>query len=194
VPFFVVWLKGKPEFHMADAEKWVACVKFRLCWVCGQPLGRFAAFVIGPMCAINRVSSDPPSHQDCADWSVKGCPFMTKPQMLRREDELSEASRKNVAGILIERNPGVSMVWTTRSFKLFPDGAGKHLFNIGEPYAVTFWREGRPATRAEIDESVETGLPKLIDAVNMEKEKDRPSAMRELLAAKARMLQLLPAA
>jgi hypothetical protein len=193
IPFFVAWIDGKPDFRIADADKFQRCVREKLCWVCGQPLGVFKSFVIGPMCAINRTAGDPPAHLDCALWSVKGCPFMAKPKMHRREDDRTNACKGNVAGILIERNPGVSMIWTTKTFTPFPDGKGKALFEIGEPQSITYWREGRTATRAEIEESIETGLPRLMEICEMEEPKNRAAAYAELKAYTARMMKLLPA-
>jgi len=161
VPFFVQWVDGKPDFRIMDGAKLVRCVKERLCWTCGQPLGRWLAFVIGPMCTVTRTTSEPASHRDCAEWSVLGCPFLSRPNMVRREDELTESCVQ--AGHGIKRNPGVIAVWMTKEFKLFRDAKGGVLFSVGAPESVSWWREGRSATRAEVVESVMSGLPLLAD-------------------------------
>src|SRR5262245_54991717 len=88
VPWFVAWHDGKPEFRTADGRKFRQAIRDRLCWVCGQPLGRHLVFVIGPMCTVNRVTVEPPCHLDCAEFSVRACPFLSKPQMTRRENDL----------------------------------------------------------------------------------------------------------
>jgi hypothetical protein len=130
IPFFVGYVDGQPEFRMADGHKFTRCVKERLCWVCGQPLGSFMCFPIGPMCAVNQTTAEPPSHKECAEWSVRGCPFLAKPQMVRRtDDKIEQLKAENPsAGIPIDRNPGVTCLWTTKSYQLFPDGAGGRLF------------------------------------------------------------------
>src|SRR5439155_15335159 len=87
IPWFVDYVNGKPEFRAMDQHKWVRALKEKLCWVCGQPLGRMMTFVAGCMCGINRTSAEPPSHYDCALWSAKNCPFLNNPDMVRREDE-----------------------------------------------------------------------------------------------------------
>jgi hypothetical protein len=179
VPFFVSWIKGKPEFRMADSQKLRSCLIAHLCWVCGEKLGKEKTFAIGPMCAVNRVSAEPPSHLECCEWSVRGCPFLAKPQMKRREDELTEANKKNVAGIMIERNPGVTGLWTTKSYTKFSDGMGGQLLRIGDPLYVSWWREGRPATRAEVLESIDTGVPNLEKVCRSDTERD---ALKESLA------------
>lgn len=180
VPFFVAWMDGRPEFRLSDPKKWLACYRDRLCWVCGQPLGVHFAFTIGPMCAINRTTAEPPEHRECAEWSVKGCPFLVKPQMHRREDEVTEQHKGNVDGIAILRNPGVIGIWCTTSYQLFKANGGR-LIQIGEPDEVTWWRQGRPATKEEILHSIQTGLPALRElAERQDREEPGAGAVAEL--------------
>lgn len=165
VPWFVSWIDGKPEFRVSDAEKFIRAVRERRCWVCGERLGSTLCFVAGPMCGINRVSSEPPSHVECARWSARNCPFLVRPHMRRREDELinNETMIAEAPGLCIARNPGVTMLWITRSYKVFRPHAGGEgfLFDIGAPASVEWYAEGRPATGDEIQESVRGGFPAL---------------------------------
>lgn len=165
VPWFVAWVDGKPEFRMADGEKLRRAVREKLCWVCGEKLGRNMAFLVGPMCAVNRISAEPPSHRDCAEYAVKACPFLSKPQMDRRENDLPEGG--TCAGMMIRRNPGVSLIWMTREYTPIRDGNG-FLFRIGEPDELTLWREARKATAEEIRQSFDSGLPTLQKAAEAE--------------------------
>jgi hypothetical protein len=176
VPFFVGWIDGKPDFRFGDPAKIIACVNQRLCWTCGQALGRNLVFPIGPMCSITRTTAEPPSHLDCTLWSVKACPFLSRPKMVRREDELTEANKGNVSGLMIDRNPGVTCVWVCRDYKIFRDHNRKPLFRVGDPSSVEWFREGRLATRAEVEESVRTGLPALEEVAQAES----PEAVAEL--------------
>ncbi len=118
------------------------------------------AFVIGPMCAINRVSADPPSHQECAEYSVRVCPFLLRPQMRRREQGLPPLEEAT-AGIALARNPGVALIWTTARWHLEKVEGGWLFDFIGEPSAVSWWSQGRPATRSEVLASVDSGMPQL---------------------------------
>jgi hypothetical protein len=163
VPWFVDWVDGKPEFRAMDPKKLVAAINKKLCWVCGERLGINVCFVAGPMCGINRTSSEPPSHLDCARWSAINCPFLSNPRMVRREDEVINNANlcENSAGIALSRNPGVAMLWITRQFEVFDDGEGKPLLQMGEPESVEWYACGRTATRQEVMESVESGLPNL---------------------------------
>jgi len=191
VPWFVAWHDGKPEFRAADASKLRLAIRDRLCWVCGHSLGVHMTFVIGPMCGINRTSAEPPSHLECARWSARNCPFLSNAARKRREDEVVniENFQRDSAGLAIARNPGVTLLWTTKGYRPFGDGAGKILIRIGEPESIEFFKDGRQATRAEIDESVRTGLPILADAAKSEGE----DAEAELERYIARFNSLLPA-
>ena len=56
VPYFVVWIDGKPDFRLVMPGRLGECFKNKICWICGEPLGRFLAFAIGPMCVFNRTT------------------------------------------------------------------------------------------------------------------------------------------
>jgi hypothetical protein len=189
IPYFVSWVDAKPEFRVMDSKKWAECVKKRKCWVCGGPLYPKAAFVIGPMCAINRTTAEPGCHWVCADWSTRACPFMLLPNAKRRDANLP-AETASPGGIMLERNPGVTLVWLTDKWTLFRPGRGnpEPLIRLGRPIRVRFMAQGREATRAEIMHSIETGLPHLVKLA-ME---DGEEALMELQAKTHEALRLLP--
>jgi len=168
VPFFVRWLPNdrgemEPHFPVMDQEALRQAVRFRKCWICGQQLGQHLVFLVGPMCLVNRLSAEPPSHYDCALFAAKNCPFLANPRVKRGlTNEDAKAMGAEVAGTMIERNPGCSALWTTRSYRIERDKGGL-LFRLGPAEKVSFWAHGREATRAEVDESVATGLPILRD-------------------------------
>jgi hypothetical protein len=181
VPWFVIWEDGKPEFRGADPLKLQDAILVKKCWVCGDYLGRHQVFVIGPMCGLNRISSEPPSHLECAEWSARNCPFLSKPHMVRREDEefLAKAS-KEPNGVMLMRNPGVTLLWSTQSYALVPgNNSGAVLFKIGEPTNISWWREGRPATRAEVIESIDTGMPSLRELCVSQSDMDELERLRK---------------
>lgn len=163
VPWFVDWTDGEPEFRAMDPDKWRRAVRDRVCWVCGEPLGKYLAFVIGPMCGVNRTTTEPPCHLDCAEWSARFCPFLSRPHMVRREDDAINAARFLVqgAGLPILRNPGVACVWITLTYTTFRDPRNRPLIELGEPVNVRWFAEGRKASRAEVNASIESGMPAL---------------------------------
>lgn len=186
VPWFVAWIDGQPDFRVIGPGKIQDALRFGQCWLCGGVLGGWKAFVLGPMCSVNRTSAEPPSHRDCAVYAAMACPFLATPNMLRRENRIPEGT-KNPAGTMIRRNPGVALVWVTKSFTPFRFDGGL-LFEVGSPEEVRWFAEGRTATRAEVMASMESGLPLL----HAEAEAESPAAVRDLESMYATALKLLP--
>lgn len=191
-PWFVAWIDGKPDFRVIRPDGIQIALRGKLCWTCGIAFRRQEdrAFVIGPMCCVNRVSAEPASHLDCAVFSATHCPFLTTPQMIRRERHIPEEARRP-AGEMIRRNPGVALVWVTgyKSWSTFSDGNGGTLFGVGEPKRVMWYARGREATRAEVMASINSGLPTLREMA----ESEGPAAVAELERMHERALTLIPA-
>lgn len=188
VPWFVAWIDGQPDFRVIEDGKITAALRQERCWLCGQKLGAYKAFVIGPMCAINRVSSEPPCHLDCAEFAAQACPFLTQPKMRRNTKGLPEFAQ-SAPGIPLDRNPGVALIWSTKSFRPTRVDHGL-LFDVGEPERVLWYAEGRAATRDEVLDSITSGLDVLLDAAKS----DGPGAMKELRQRLAAVTPLLPEA
>jgi hypothetical protein len=189
VPWFVGWYDGKPEFRCADGKKLALAIRERRCWVCGEKLDpKQHVFVIGPMCAINRTTAEPPSHAACAVFSAINCPFLSRPKAVRREANLPEIS-VDAAGIAIPRNPGVTLLWYCKDYQVIRVDNGL-LFKIPGPSQVRWFREGRKATRDEIMESINTGVPILKGMA----EEEGPEALQELHRMTAAALKFVPAA
>lgn len=192
VPWFVAWTDGVPAFQVADGEKMVKAVKFERCWVCGGNLGKFRASVIGPMCAVNRTISEPQSHVDCARWSAKNCPFLSKPRMTRLPESAAPEGVVDPAGEFLKRNPGACAVWISRRPSEPFNVHGGVLFDIGEPDAVEWYSNGREAFREEVLMSIKTGLPKLLEMAS--RDRNPTAAYDELGLRVAQLVPLLPRA
>jgi len=189
IPAFVETLPdGTRDFRIISQKHWRRCVKERRCWVCGMKLGGYLAFVVGPMCAVNRTTSEPPCHRECAEWSAKNCPFLARPHMIRRKDEFIDSLKDNSSGCPILRNPGVALVWVARDYEIWHDEKGRPLIEMGDPLEVTWWAEGRAATRAEIEESIRTGMPLLEEMARTQE-----GAMEDLMRKRSAIEALLPA-
>jgi len=162
IPAFAGSLNGQRDFRVIDPEHFNACVRKGKCWICGGGMGARRFYVIGPMCGINRVSSEPASHRGCAIFAARNCPFLATPMAKRNERGLPDNAGA-LAGVMIPRNPGVTLIWEPHhdTDYLFDDGRGNPLFNVGEPKVVTFWAKGDPATPEAVWESVVSGFPAL---------------------------------
>ena len=188
VPWFCEKVGDHWDFRIVDGRKFKPAITQQLCWICGGKLGGYKAFTIGPMCAINRTISEPPSHRECAEFAIRACPFLNQQEHRRNAANLPhDLGLSEPAGVGIDRQPGVSLLWVTKSYRVMRVDNGI-LFKIGEPTAVEWFREGRPALRSEIMESIDSGYPILLEAA----EQDGPAAIRELTAARDRAMALLP--
>jgi hypothetical protein len=196
VPWFVAWIDGVPDFRIVARGKVTEAVSGAKCFVCGEVLGRWLTFPVGPISAVNRTAPEPPSHKDCAIYAAQACPFLVRPKMRRRTAGLPPGHTldSHAPGMAIEHNPGVTAIWTTRQHQPFADDKGGVLFRMGDPQEVLWFAEGRPATRAEVLESLEDEVAVLRERITQ----DTPPALQaeELAAIDAAhqaALRLVPA-
>lgn len=187
IPWFVGTVEGKRDFRVADGRKRVIAVNQKRCWVCGEPLGKNFAFVIGPMCAVNRNTSEPPSHVDCATFAARACPFLCLPKSEYRKPP---EGGKMLVGSL-EGNPGACAVWITKSYKpyIVPGTKAEWLIRIGPATEVLWFAEGKMASRAQIEESFNRRLPLLREVA----EREGPEACAYLDQQVDIAMKLLPA-
>lgn len=180
VPRFVAWFRdkkevnegyGDPDFRVIRSGWMMRCITFKVCWLCGGALGKNLVFVVGPMCIVNRTSGEPPCHLDCAQYAAKACPFMTNPSRPRNDGNLPEEGEFNPNAL--GRNPGATALYITRSYKWMN---GPKVIRMGEPDRIEWWARGRTATRAEVEHSIDTGIPLLRKVA----EEDGPRAVLEL--------------
>lgn len=183
VPWFVTEKDASGDWDFVNVHplRVVEAVSRGVCFLCGERLGKYVAFVIGPMCSINRVSAEPPVHRECAEYAVRACPFLVNPNT-RRNEKAARGDGSTTPGIMIQHNPGVNLIWITTSFTI-----QQRLFCLGEPVALAWFKQGRNATRAEINEAIDKGLPYLRQVAAAE------DALPDLEKQIARAMPLLPA-
>lgn len=189
VPWFATAVDGAWDLRVVRPERWAEAVRRQVCWVSGRPLGRYRAFVIGPMCTVNRVSADPPVTREIALWSARVCPFLSRPLARRNERGFEELGVRleDQPGVMLTRNPGVVAVWVThaRGYRVLPE----RLFRLEEnPMEVTWFTEGRHATRAEVLGALVAGFPALRELA----ERDGPEAVALAERMLDAALQFLP--
>jgi hypothetical protein len=186
VPWFVTrkTADGRWDFVQIEAERFAEAERRDVCWVSGQPLGRFRSFVIGPMCVINRVSADPAIKRSVAEWSAQICPFLSRP-LARRNESVPPEAWETQRGTAITANPGICAVYTVERAVRSEDG----LFHLPDASSVTWWTCGRPATRTEVIEAIRGGLPVL----RREAEREGGAAMSKLDQYLERARSALPA-
>jgi hypothetical protein len=192
VPKFVAIIDGEPDHRVVNAAWFGPATRHRLCWLCGEPMGRYYTSIIGCMCSVNRIISEPPSHRDCAEWAVRGCPFLSRPHAHRREAGLPEDAR-DAAGEGLKRNPGVVCLWISREYptptKVWAGNEGV-LYQLKDPIETIWYREGRLATRQEVIDAIDEGLPTLMDIAKGESQR----AVEALKRMTKHAMHYLPAA
>src|SRR5262249_52764739 len=61
LPWFCAKVGEEYDFRVIGQGKLATAVREKRCWLCGERLGQYVTFVAGPMCGINRTSSEPPA-------------------------------------------------------------------------------------------------------------------------------------
>jgi len=142
--YFMKYVTKEPDARSTDAKKFERLWKQDLCWICGDRLGQYRAFVITAGNALTRTTTEPPNHKECATWAAQHRPFLASP---------------DCAGVWITKGYTV-FKWHRPPFPM--------LITMGNPEHVEWWIDGRAATREEIIESVKRGMPPLQDLANTE--------------------------
>ncbi len=67
---------GNPDFRVTDEAKRFAVMKYGLCQLCGDGLGKYKFFVGGTEAAKNNAYYEPACHLDCLIYAMQVCPFI----------------------------------------------------------------------------------------------------------------------
>lgn len=145
VPYFVGSVRDqsgvmRPDFRCVETGARERCDAGALCWICGLPLEREFACVTGPMCLINRISSEPVSHLECARYAVAACPFIATPGRKRRDKDYPPGVKPPPAPESHNpRNPGAALVILLNKR---PRRGENDLYHLRHINGVEFYREG----------------------------------------------------
>jgi hypothetical protein len=150
IPWFVHRPTGRGiDFRVMDPKRFVQAVKERRCWVCGDRLGKYIAFVGGPLSAAQRLYADPPAHLECAEFSAKVCPFLAIRSAHRREAD--KPAHIEMPGEQIVENHEATAILITTDYSMLPQG----VLVVSEPREIRWFHQGRPATRAEAQQAIQ---------------------------------------
>lgn len=103
-----------------------------VCWLCGSPLLGLKAFVCEPIQAITRVTAEPTSHADCAEFVAK-MPYTTQYN-------------------------SITLVWLVRTYRHVYGPKGS-TFELPNPVETLWFKKGQVATRGEVLEALHKDLP-----------------------------------
>lgn len=127
IPYFVAIVNGKPDFRLLDAAKQKICAEHRKCAICGEKLIKGVYyFISGPLGAKNQVSTDPPMHRECAEFSMQVCPHLHFEKATRRDNNLPAEKGRVIGGFaMIMDKPDCMFVITADKYKTVPNPADK---------------------------------------------------------------------
>lgn len=168
VPKFVKWIDGQPDFRVVSSEHMTRCITRRVCWVCGDRLGRHVAFVCGPSSAITRRTVEPPSHLDCAEFALKACPFIMYPE--RGRGGFPDGMEHAAAVINLDRNPGCWLLWVTDGYEASPFGDAV-MFKMREPSRLEWRHRGGVPTRDQARAALAAPIVELYKKVANEQQR-----------------------
>jgi hypothetical protein len=137
IPHLVTKVATKFETTLGPDLALTTLFAQKRCWLCGEQLGRYAAFVGDPLTSVTRVSRTPPAHHDCAKYAA-------------------------VTGLLQPKTLKVSLVWVTRDYGMRRTADG-HVFAVGDAEQAFWFSDGRGATREEVTAAMQEGLPDLYE-------------------------------
>lgn len=161
---------GLVNYRAPRPEAVDQCLKHRLCYICGQQLGRNKTFLTGPVGALRQIALDPPCHRSCAVYAAQACAYFTKPRL--RPDVMPTHN--------------ATCLWTTRSFVPLPIDNAVH-FHLGKPIEMTWFRQGEIASYEEVLRATQYALRILLDIAR----DDGDYAVQAVLQSVAKLRQHL---
>ncbi|HEY2617482.1 MAG TPA: hypothetical protein VGI78_09115 [Acetobacteraceae bacterium] len=166
IPFLVmIDRNGTPQFTINDDAKAAACRAKRLCAICGKrfdPDGVW--FVGGSRCFLHEHGAfiDPPSHLECATYSLRVCPFLAASRYMRRIDDAKLAPGAMPDDKVLVRTEAVAprlpeRFGLGRTSRYRFEGPHFGCFVVEQWDYVEWWRAGAPC------ETPDTGEPVAIE-------------------------------
>lgn len=137
IPYLLTRVASKFDSTLGPDLALTTLFAQKRCWLCGEQLGRYAAFVGDTLISVTRVSRIPPAHHDCAKYAA-------------------------LTGLLQPKTLKVSLVWVTRDYGMRRTADG-HVFAVGDAEQAFWFADGRGATREEVTTAMQEALPDLYE-------------------------------
>jgi len=144
IPYSVlITPNGEPDFRVTDLTRLQKITAHYQCGLCGHQMGRYLAFIGGPLSHLNRMFTDPPMHAECALYALQVCPYLAMPNMhhARNPHTHDGVVMATVQEVSTDR-PAAFCLATTRHFVLRALTSGTPVFHA-DPWVQTRWfRDG----------------------------------------------------
>lgn len=127
-------ITGQPDFRILDIRRQMQCFKDKLCAMCGEPLGRYIAFIGGPKSGESHRFNDPGMHRECAEYAAVVCPYISRETAQHRSiSDLDLATLKSLgleivtdSGITEDRDAPEMYLYIALGYTLLPAQFGLH--------------------------------------------------------------------
>ena len=174
VPFAAArYPDGTGEFSIINPVRVAICARQRRCGICGNPLGRWVAFLGGPRSADphNGAYTDPAMHERCAEASIGICTFIARPRTVRRSLPIDVIPAGDPEGFIDDGDKAATgwVMVITRSYRVVKaparDGGTAALFLPG-PHERTrrFLYDGPDGRLVEVDPVPVAAGPQVVRA------------------------------
>lgn len=144
---------GRAHFTINDEVKRQKLLKEDRCPICGSRIIGGRWFVGGPLSAFHQDGRylDPPTHDECAHYALRACPYLAAPTYSGRIDDRTLRPENQtiimVDQTMIPERPEVFVAVLARTHKAT---AGLQYLMPTRPYMrVEFWRHGERLEDAE---------------------------------------------
>lgn len=139
VPFFAMWIDGKPDFRVVNPQAVFECATAHKCFVCGQKMKGMFTFVGGPKSMEHHHFTDGPTHKDCAEYALQTCPFLAIPTFAYNRAPILNAVVNEI--VTTERQEKIGQ-GLTAEFTMVSQ-RGHVLFQAGRWLQLKWWQEGK---------------------------------------------------
>lgn len=137
---------GSPDFTTMDHHKVSKCLRFRVCGICGEQMGRHIYFVGGPLCVVNRLFYDPPMHRECAIYCLKTCPHLARSKGRYRAlpTQSPEGVTVNVGKMVTDVKAEYFALMHATKFDFGKTADGMLMAKAAPWVDVEYWKDGKP--------------------------------------------------
>lgn len=174
VPYVVlVDDRGRAHFTVNDIRKLGKAIRSKLCAMCGRRMERSGGywFIGGAGSALLPMGRfiDGPSHEDCARYAMRVCPYLAAPRYAKRIDDRT-IDPAALPGTLIAfdpsmdaRRPPVFVLAATDEYETEWGDGQMPYFNPRRPWVrLEYWRCGQRIEEAEGNELARGAIERLL--------------------------------
>ncbi|GLH30150.1 hypothetical protein WSS15_28000 [Acetobacter pasteurianus] len=154
IPKFATWEGDKPNLTVMNRDFFGTALRNKLCWICGQKMGRFASFVGGPKSTASKCFVEPPMHRDCAEFAMQVCPYLVTGNNERKNKLTPLEEKQHRSAGTDPDNPIIFGMSISNDWHFI---SGENCFFLKNVAEVIWWKHGKLASSKEAEKAVLEG-------------------------------------